>query len=58
MRIRFFFLMPDVRKRLKTARHQTRFISRSDAEPPSVRQPVSWHLAPNHQARSGQTLTA
>jgi len=24
MRIRFFFLVPDVRKRLKTARHQTR----------------------------------
>jgi len=40
MRVRFFFLMPDVRKRRKTAGHQTRNISRSDAEPPSDRQPV------------------
>ena len=40
MRIRFFFLMPGVRKRLKTARHQSRFISRSDAETPSDCQPV------------------
>src|SRR5712672_350933 len=35
MRIRFFFLMPGVRKRLKTVRHQSRFISRPDAETPS-----------------------
>jgi len=40
MRIRFFFLMPGVRKRLKTARHQSRFISRPDAGTPSDRQPV------------------
>jgi len=32
--------MPGVRKRLKTAGHQTRKISRPDAEPPSGRQPV------------------
>ena len=40
MRIRFFFLMASVRKRLKTVGHQTRCISRLDAEPPSNRQPV------------------
>ena len=40
MRIRFFFLMAGVRKRLKTVGHQTRCISRLDAEPPSNRQPV------------------
>jgi len=58
MRVRFWVLMPGVRKRRKTAGHQTRFISRSNAEPPFDRQPVSWHLAPGHQARPGQTLTA
>jgi len=40
MRSRFYFLAPDVRKRLKTARRQTRYVSRSDAGPPSDRQPV------------------
>ena len=40
MRIRFFFLMASVRKRLKTVGHQTRCFSRLDAEPPSNRQPV------------------
>jgi hypothetical protein len=40
MRIRFCFLVPGVRKRLKTAGHQTRFISRSRAGPPRDRQPV------------------
>jgi len=40
MRIRFQVLMAGVRKRLKTAGHQTRCISRLDAEPPSNRQPV------------------
>jgi hypothetical protein len=40
MRVRFFFLMPDVRKRLKTAGHQPRIISRSTAEAPADRQPV------------------
>jgi hypothetical protein len=40
MRVRFFFLMPDVRKRLKTAGHQPQIISRSGAEAPPDRQPV------------------
>jgi len=40
MLVRFCFLMPGVRKRRKTARHQTRFISRLNAEPPFSRQPV------------------
>jgi len=40
MRIRFFFLMPHVRKRLKTVGHQPRSISRFDAEAPSNHQPV------------------
>ena len=40
MLVRFCFLVPGVRKRRKTARHQTRYVSRSEAEPPSTRQPV------------------
>src|SRR5688500_4458854 len=40
MRSRFCFLVPGVRKRLKTAGHQPRFISRSRAGPPRDRQPV------------------
>ena len=58
MRVRFCCLMPGVRKRPKTAGHQTRCVLPSDAEPPSESQPVYWRLTPNHQARSGQTLTA
>ena len=55
MRVRFWFLMPGVWKRPKTARHQTRYVSQSDAEPPSDRQPVYWRLTLNHQARPRQT---
>jgi hypothetical protein len=40
MRIRFFILAPDVWKRLKTARRQSRCISPSNAEPPFERQPA------------------
>ena len=58
MRVRFWVLAPGVRKRRKTAGRQARSLSPPDAEPPSGSQPVWWRLAPNHQARSGQTLTA
>ena len=40
MRIRFFNLAAGVRKRLKTASHQTQYFSRLNAGPPSNRQPV------------------
>ena len=40
MRIRFWVLMSGVRKRLKTAGHQTRYFSRSRAGPPRDCQPV------------------
>jgi len=40
MRVRFCFLVPDVKKRRKTVRHQTRNISRLRAGPPRNRQPA------------------
>jgi len=40
MRVRFFFLVPSVRKRPKTAGYQTRKVSPSNAEPPFDSQPV------------------
>jgi hypothetical protein len=48
--------MPGVRKRRKPA--GTRLGKSHDQTPSRVRQPVSWHLTPNHQARLSQTLTA
>ena len=40
MRVRFWVLVPDVRKRLKTAGHQTRYVSPLNAGPPFRSQPV------------------
>ena len=40
MRVRFWFLVPSVWKRPRTAKHQTRYVSRPGAEPPPDRQPV------------------
>ena len=40
MRVRFCFLVPDVKKRRKTVRHQTRNVSRLRAGPPRNRQPA------------------